>query len=356
MSRMTGAILLVGSVPAETATEAMRTCAEGVGPYLSCLPDGETGYRAWWVTFLAARLYHGHPALETIRRPKPAEGKERWHIEEYGEEGWLFKVKEGVGAVQFAHLGYAQEAQRSYQDFCTLRAEGVIPPGVRFQVSLPLTESAIRSYLTNTRDYELLRVAYEEAMEREITQIVTAIPAHDLVIQWDICIEVLAVALQDQFGAPWQPSGDPFERYLRALMTLAPYVPDQTLMGCHLCYGDLGHKHLVEPTDLGVLVRMANAAHQAVPRRIDYYHMPVPRNRDDVAYFAPLQNLTSGEAKLYLGLVHHTNGVDGSLRRVRAARQSVSGFGISTECGFGRRPQETIPELLRIHREVAATL
>ena len=42
MSRMTGAVLLVGSVPAERATEAMRTCAEGVGSYLSCLPDGET--------------------------------------------------------------------------------------------------------------------------------------------------------------------------------------------------------------------------------------------------------------------------------------------------------------------------
>ena len=31
MPRMNGAVLLVGSVPAETATEAMRTCAEGVG-------------------------------------------------------------------------------------------------------------------------------------------------------------------------------------------------------------------------------------------------------------------------------------------------------------------------------------
>ena len=28
-------------------------------------------------------------------------------------------------------------------------------------------------------------------------------------------------------------------------------------------------------------------------------------------------------------------------------------FGIATECGFGRRPAETIPELLRIHAEAA---
>jgi hypothetical protein len=29
---------------------------------------------------------------------------------------------------------------------------------------------------------------------------------------------------------------------------------------------------------------------------------------------------------------------------------------VATECGMGRRPSETIPELLRIHAEVAAPL
>jgi hypothetical protein len=27
-------------------------------------------------------------------------------------------------------------------------------------------------------------------------------------------------------------------------------------------------------------------------------------------------------------------------------------FGIATECGFGRRPPETVPELLALHRAV----
>ena len=57
-------------------------------------------------------------------------------------------------------------------------------------------------------------------------------------------------------------------------------------MGCHLCYGDFQHQHFVEPSDLSVVVRMANAARKEVPRPIDYCHMPVPRNRDDEAYFA----------------------------------------------------------------------
>src|SRR5215510_5635193 len=220
MSRMAGSVLLVGSVPGETAAEVLHACGEGIGNYVTCLPDGETGYRRMWIHFLATTIYHGHPALETLQRPKPAGSKERWHVEEYGEEGWLFKVKEGAATVHFPHLGYANEAQKSYRDFCALRAEGVIASGVRFQVSLPLTESATRFFLTNARDYDHMRAAYEEAMGREIAQIATAIPASDLAIQWDICIEVLALALRDQFGASWQPSGDPFERYLQALLTL----------------------------------------------------------------------------------------------------------------------------------------
>ncbi|MBI3800607.1 MAG: hypothetical protein HY268_26970 [Deltaproteobacteria bacterium] len=356
MARMNGPVLLVGSVPEETAAEVLRTCGEGVGKYVSCLPDGETGYRRVWIQFLAATIYHGHPALETLQRPKPIDGKENWFPRDYGDDSWLFKVKAGNDTVRFDHLGYANEAQKSYRDFCALRAAGVIPPGVKFQVSLPLTESATRAFLTNVHDFAIVWSAYEEAMGREIAQIVKAIPADDLAIQWDICVEVLAIELQDQFGGPWRPTGDPFERYLQALRALARYVPDPTLMGCHLCYGDLGHRHLVEPTDLRLLVRMANAARTAVTRQIDYYHMPVPRTRADAAYCAPLKDLTIGEAKLYLGLIHHTDGAAGALQRVRTARQNIASFGIATECGFGRRPPETIPELLRIHREVAAGL
>ena len=85
--------------------------------------------------------------------------------------------------------------------------------------------------------------------------------------------------------------------------------------------------------------------------------LPVdPRNRHDDAYFAPLADLSIGTTKLFLGLVHHTDSVEGTLRRLATAQRHVRGFGIATECGFGRRPPETIPELLRIHREAAARL
>jgi hypothetical protein len=83
-------------------------------------------------------------------------------------------------------------------------------------------------------------------------------------------------------------------------------------------------------------------------------HLPVPRDRSDEAYFAPLRALKlHPETELYLGLVHFTDGVEGAQRRIAAAQSVVQRFGVATECGLGRRPAETIPDLLRIHTAVA---
>ena len=75
--------------------------------------------------------------------------------------------------------------------------------------------------------------------------------------------------------------------------------------------------------------------------------------RDDAAYFAPLANLAlSTGTALYLGLVHDTDGKEGTMRRLKAASSVISDFGIATECGLGRRERETIPGLLGIHQEL----
>ena len=102
------------------------------------------------------------------------------------------------------------------------------------------------------------------------------------------------------------------------------------------------------------MVEMANLITRSVPRPITWIHMPVPRDRSDDAYFAPLKNLKlRPETTLALGLVHHTDGLEGTARRMATARKYAANFAIGTECGFGRRRPETIPELLRIHAEAA---
>ena len=82
--------------------------------------------------------------------------------------------------------------------------------------------------------------------------------------------------------------------------------------------------------------------------------MPLPRDRDDAAYFEPLRGLAlKPETRLSIGLVHFTDGVDGTNRRRAVAKAYLDDFLISTECGFGRRDSETLKRLLDIHAAVA---
>jgi hypothetical protein len=51
--------------------------------------------------------------------------------------------------------------------------------------------------------------------------------------------------------------------------------------------------------------------------------------------------------------VHYTDAAVGTRRRLATAEKYVKNVSIATECGFGRRPVDTIPELLRIHAAAA---
>lgn len=103
--------------------------------------------------------------------------------------------------------------------------------------------------------------------------------------------------------------------------------------------------------------RTSSCVRPCLPVRLHLSNLAiiVPRNRMDDAYFAPLRHLPlHPETEMYLGLVHFTDGVEGTRRRIAAAQKVVADFGVATECGMGRRNAATIPELLRIHSEVAA--
>ena len=128
MSRVTGKVLLLGSVPFDTAEQVFRTCAECVGDLVTGLPDGEVGYRAQWINFLAAKVYCEHPSLETVRRPKTAAGESGWAPREYGDN-WLFKVKKGVKSLRFEDLGYAREAEQSTPPFALCARKTSSRPG-----------------------------------------------------------------------------------------------------------------------------------------------------------------------------------------------------------------------------------
>ncbi|MDR0360021.1 MAG: hypothetical protein LBJ87_11260, partial [bacterium] len=100
---------------------------------------------------------------------------------------------------------------------------------------------------------------------------------------------------------------------------------------------DLDARHFVQPVDATRMVELANLIASSAGRPLAYVHLPVPSDRDDDAFFAPLQGLRlAADTELYLGLVHVSDGVEGTRRRMRAARAYVPEFGIASECGISR--------------------
>jgi hypothetical protein len=69
-------VLLVGSVPLDSAEAVFRACGQKLGANVVGLPDGETGDRTIWVVYQAYRVFNGHSDIETLRRPVPIGGVE----------------------------------------------------------------------------------------------------------------------------------------------------------------------------------------------------------------------------------------------------------------------------------------
>ena len=240
--------------------------------------------------------------------------------------------------------GYGPEAVRSYETFTRLRSEGAIPEGIRFQVCLP-TPMAIGYWFVSPPARPDFFAAYERALTAAVAEICERVPPDELALQWDVCQEVLV--WEDYF--PSRPASYR-EDVLAELGRLGDAVPEPAELGYHLCYGTPNDEHLVMPEDLGVAVEMANGVLARLSRPVQFLHVPVPRARDDAAYFAPLAALRLPPGcELHLGLLHPGDG-DGDRRRIAAARAVVPEFGVATECGWGRADPGRVPGLLESHR------
>jgi SAM-dependent methyltransferase len=344
---MLGAIMLasgahlVGSVPLASAEAVFRVVADEIGDRLRRIPDGETGPRSDWIVWQL-------PVFTTQRQLE---------VVPPGPNSWrpLPRVRLADGAraesVTFGALGYADAALSSYRAFARLKRDGVVPVSCRFQVCLPTPLAPISAFVVPEHQ-ALLEPVYEEQVLGELRIILQEVPHDQLAVQWDTNFEfgMLEGVFPVWFG---EVKGGILERLLR----ISRHVPPDVQLGYHLCYGDVQHRHFKEPADSGKLVEVANALAASLGRPLNWIHLPVPRERLDEAYYAPLRDLRlRAESELYLGLVHHTDGVEGTRRRIEIARRFVPEFGVATECGWGRRAAATIPDLLRIHAAVSAPI
>ena len=333
-------IHLVGSVPLADTETVLRATAQSLGPRIKRMPDGETGPRGDWVQWLT-HLVASHPQFEL-----PG-GKIEYDARTTRA---YYRVRPGINptAVAFPKLGYADHVRESYATFARLKKADVIAPATRFLVAMP-TPLAFLQVLIDPAQRAALEPAYWQRVMEEVAAIVAAVPARELAIQWDTVFELLIIE-----GVRQSAIDDTRDGLIDRLTRLGVATPADVELGYHFCYGDMNHKHSLEPRDMGVMVDLANDMTRVATRPIAFFHMPVPRGRDDADYFAPLARLALSPAtELYLGLIHYTDGIEGGQRRIAAAEKFHQEFGIATECGFGRRPAETVARLLDMHAELA---
>jgi hypothetical protein len=178
------------------------------------------------------------------------------------------------------------------------------------------------------------------------------VPHADFAVQWDVAVEVITAI---EGADPLLAELYPLEGLADLVAQAIDIVPAEVEVGFHLCYGNPGGKHIIEPRDLSNIVPLANAVARRIHRPLNWVHMPVPIDRDDAPYFAALRDLRlADDTELYLGLVHLADGVEGGRRRIAAAAQARGRFGIATECGFRYVAANDVPELLKLHRELGS--
>ncbi len=350
MSRL---VHLNGSAPFPDAETTLRAYARGLNGLVERMPDGEFGWRREWVLG-PAEMFRRHTDFS------PDRAQSDWRNTKQTIDTFVVKSGRSARDVRFGSTGYADEAINSYAVFKRLQKEGALPDPLKFQVCLPTPFCIIWFNVAKLADQQALLPAYEDAMRRDIERMAAAIPHRELAIQWDVATELIGLERGTVGGAGtafpdriW-PFHNMLEEISEMVARLCGYIPRDIDLLLHLCYGDFGHKHSIEPKDASTMVSLANAIFEHVQRPVDLLHLPVPRNRDDDAFFEPLKRLRlPDDTTLALGLVHYTDGVEGTMRRIKVADKYIKGYAIGTECGLGRRPPDTIEELFRIHRVAA---
>jgi len=336
---------MVGSVPLKDAETVFRTVGGALGPRLKRITDGETGRRRRWIGFVGDQLAD-HPDLEVdpdapVYKFVQWDGKVVFEIEQL-----RFRAGVDPAKVRFA-TGYADDAIRNFATFDRLQGEGAIPAGVKYQICSATPYAITIMYISPAA-----RAAFTEAYTRhllgELKKIVDALPHDRISYQWDVCQEVLL--WEGYFD---QPPGYKDE-ILSLLGRIGDAVPADVDVGYHLCYGSPKDEHLVQPADMAKLVEMANGICRAVGRPVQYIHMPVPRERNDEAFFAPLAGLDlSAGTELYLGLVHDGDEA-GNAHKLALARRFAPVAGVAAECGLGRSDPARLASVLAAHDGAAS--
>jgi hypothetical protein len=338
---------LVGGLKAPDAEAAMSSAGTVLSRHLRAVTDGETGERDQWIGWQVGKLT-SIPGIE-VAGVKETSAPDN---EEYSGFPAL-AVDASVAELPSRALGYADAAEASYQLFDRLRSEGTLPPELKFQVSVPTAYASVVAWIREEDQRRFFDV-YEHAIAAEVRDIAAAIPPGDLVIQWDVAVEI--GALSDAFAA----AGELAEKtFIIAALQRALEMPGSGVeRGMHLCYGDYKHRHFTVPADLSLCVELANGVGGAA----DFVHMPADRDSGrDPGYYEPLRDLNTG--RLALGVVDYEGDEERTRELIAAAAEGGGGreFAVATECGMARIDERgpgrpSLEQLLELHARCAAPI
>ena len=347
---MPSKVLLVGAIPLGSVEAVLEAVGTELGGLVSRVPDGENGERLNWVNWQTA-AFARIPFVEAASTSTPEPGGVA--PVDLNKDFPQFRVRPGfpTTAVRFGALGYATAATQSYEILRHMKAAGRIGANCRLQVGIATPLSVIGQYVDEAFQ-AAIEPAYEQRLLEEVDEMAAAIPADELAIQWNLATELSIVA-----GHRCVYFNKLADGILERLVRLCERVPDGIELGLHFCYHDFIHNGFPLPADMDGLVDLANGLLGSIGRAIDWIHLPVPDQDAGEKYFAPLRRLLMRpEAKIYLGLIHAADGFDGALKRLEAARPSLAGFGVGFECGLGNLTEDQIPDVLKLHRQVAEAI
>ena len=341
-----------GSVNLADAETVMREIVSRVPAGVHRLPDGETGDRARWIFFQLQKFLQSPAFVPVHDGGRPGDYQQIPKV----------RLADGItpGSLEWPDLGYADAYAQSYEIFSRLSTAGVIPADVRFQVEYPTPLAPVRSWIASDHQ-DTLMDSYERALFSDLQQLLARVPHDRIAVQWDVAVE---------FGILEGERGDAVPKALDGIVArLARCIgqlPRDIPAGLHLCYGDYGHQHLVEPTSLAMQVRVLDKVTAGAPRAVSFTSFTVPQYQRDPAYFSPLRDLrTDGQTELYFSLVPYhpadqQRGTTGKQIRLIDSflAESAAGprrWGICAECGMGRAEREDVPGLLDLHRRILAS-
>jgi hypothetical protein len=324
---MTRAAHLVGSLPGDSADDAMRLAVANLGTTLNSLPDGETGERHNWIIHILEG-FRTHPDLVL---KKDGDWSDYDKIPQ-------FRIRRGhtlrADSFDFGHVANFEE---SWPVFKRLRDEQHAPD-LAYQVGVP-GDFDMALFTLGPAGAFRHRAVFRQATLREIREIYR-LAGTDVVFQFEIPAELAFVARLPQ---PLRPL---MARTLgRGVARLAALSPAGARFGIHLCLGDMNHKALATMPDTTPVVLLANAIVKAWPagRPLEFVHAPFAaadiEPRTDAAWYEPLTKLEiPTSTRFAAGFVHEDQDLEVQ-RELRALIERNVGreVAVSTSCGLGRR-------------------